>query len=223
MDIGLESKPLNEEAKHTLMKEFGLEPTEDKDIEAQIEVIEEEKSGEKTDKSEIEVEEEVKKIITDMEEIIKPVESIIDDEPIVIIRLSESEAASFLTSELSQKNVMSYTFEIFDNGTGMSKTDLRKFGKYLASSKSMQLKQTRGSQGFGAPSAFSDSQNTTGKPIVAVSKSIDNVYATVSEFSTTSKNEKKYFITPTEVDCPFLHGTYIKLHYLNVKYIRGYV
>ena len=225
-------KPLDDEAKQTLMKEFGLEsseaektePSESEKIEATVEKEEEPvKSGEITDKAEIEVEEEVKKIIGDMEEIIKPVESIIDDEPIAIIRIAEAEAASFLTSELSQKNVMSYTFEIFDNGTGMSKVDLRKFGKYLASSKSTQLKQTRGSQGFGAPSAFSDSQNTTGKPIVAVSKSVDNVYATVSEFSTTSKNEKKYFITPTEVDCPFLHGTYIKLHYLNVRYIRGYV
>ncbi len=217
-------KPLDDEAKHTLMKEFGLEPSESEDLEVQIKGEDEStKSGEITDKSEIEVEEEVKKIITDMEEIIKPIEFIVDDEPFVIIRLTETEAASFLTSELSQKNVMSYTFEIFDNGTGMSKVDLRKFGRYLASSKSMELKQTRGSQGFGAPSAFSDSQNTTGKPIVAVSKSVDNVYATVSEFSTTSKNEKKYFIAPTDIDCPFLHGTYIKLHYLNVKYIRGYV
>ncbi|MFX1339917.1 MAG: hypothetical protein ACFFDK_15000, partial [Promethearchaeota archaeon] len=206
------------------MKEFGLEPNESENLEVQLEEEAElAKSGEITDKSELEIEEEVKKIIVDMEEIIKPVESIIDDEPIVIMRISETEAASFLTLELSQKNVMSYTFEIFDNGTGMSKVDLRKFGRYLASSKSTQLKQTRGSQGFGAPSAFSDSQNTTGKPIVAVSKSLDNVYATVSEFSTTSKNEKKYFINPTDVDCPFLHGTYIKLHYLNVKYIRGYV
>jgi len=221
---GTTFKPLDDEAKHTLMKEFGLEPSESENIEVQLEKEDESaKSGEITDKAEIEVEEEVKKIIVDMEEIIKPVEAIIDDEPFVIMRISETEAASFLTSELSQKNVMSYTFEIFDNGTGMSKVDLKKFGKYLASSKSTQLKQTRGSQGFGAPSAFSDAQNTTGKPIVAVSKSVDNVYATVSEFSTTSKNEKKYFITPTEVDCPFLHGTYIKLHYLNVKYVRGYV
>ncbi|MFX1504279.1 MAG: DNA topoisomerase VI subunit B, partial [Promethearchaeota archaeon] len=118
---------------------------------------------------------------------------------------------------------MSYSFEIFDNGTGMSKIDLRKFGRYLASSKSMELKQTRGSQGFGAPSAFSDAQNTTGKPVITVSKSIDNIYATVAEFFTTSKNEKKYLIHPTEIDSPFLHGTYIKLNYLNVRYIRGYV
>ncbi|MCK4369714.1 MAG: hypothetical protein KAW03_01485, partial [Candidatus Lokiarchaeota archaeon] len=214
---------LDNEAKHTLMQELGIESTEpDDSIIKEVEVKEEE-SGEITDKEELEVEEEVRRIIDDMNEIIKPVEFIIDVEPIVIVRIREFEAPSFLTSEISQKNIMSYSFEIFDNGTGMSKIDLRKFGKYLASSKSMELKQTRGSQGFGAPSAFSDAQNTTGKPIITVSKSIDNIYATCSEFFTTSKNEKKYLIHPTEIDCPFLHGTYIKLNYLNVRYIRGYV
>ncbi|MFX0076088.1 MAG: hypothetical protein ACFE96_11635, partial [Candidatus Hermodarchaeota archaeon] len=49
------------------------------------------------------------------------------------------------------------------------------------------------------------------------------IYATVTEFFTTSKNEKKYLIRPTEVDSQFLHGTYIKLNYLNVKYVRGFV
>ncbi len=217
------AKPLNNEAKLTLMKEIGLAPAESIEISIDSFQDKEEGSGEIIDKSELEVEEEVKRIILDMNEIIKPVESIIDIEPLVIIRLREYEAASFLTSELSQKNVMSYTFEIFDNGIGMPKVDLRKFGKYLASSKSIELKQTRGSQGFGAPSAFSDAQNTTGKPIVAVSKNLESIYATVSEFFTTSKNEKKYLIHPTEVDSPFLHGTYIKLNYLNVKYVRGYV
>jgi DNA topoisomerase VI B subunit len=215
--------PLNNEAKLTLMKEVGLAPTETKTIPIDSLQDKEEGSGEIIDKTELEVEEEVKRIILDMNEIIKPVEAIIDIEPLVIIRLREYEAASFLTSELSQKNVMSYSFEIFDNGIGMPKVDLRKFGKYLASSKSIELKQTRGSQGFGAPSAFSDAQNTTGKPIVAVSKNLESIYATVSEFFTTSKNEKKYLIHPTEVDSPFLHGTYIKLNYLNVKYVRGFV
>jgi len=216
-----QKKPLNNEAKSVLMQEMGIRPTE---ISEEIFVDSEDKeteSGEIVDKSELEVEEEVLRIIEDMNEIIKPVESIIDTEPLVIIRLRESEAPSFLTSELSQKNVMSYSFEIFDNGIGMGKADLRKFGKYLASSKSFELKQTRGSQGFGAPSAFSDSQNTTGKPIIGVSKSSDNIYATVSEFFTTSKNEKKYLVHPTEVDSPFLHGTYVKLNYLNTKYKRG--
>ncbi len=205
------------------MQEMGIRPSLASEESSIISQDNEKESGEIIDKSELEVEEEVLRIIEDMNEIIKPVESIIDTEPLVIIRLRESEAPSFLTSELSQKNVMSYSFEIFDNGIGMGKADLRKFGKYLASSKSFELKQTRGSQGFGAPSAFSDSQNTTGKPILAVSKSSENIYATVSEFFTTSKNEKKYLIRPTEVDSPFLHGTYIKLNYLNTKYKRGSV
>ncbi|MFX1425281.1 MAG: DNA topoisomerase VI subunit B [Promethearchaeota archaeon] len=214
---------LDNEAKHTLMQELGIE-TPDLEVSTMVEPeTKEEESGEIRDKDELEIEEEVQRIIDDMQEIIKPVENIIDVEPIVIVRIREYEAASFLTSELSQKNIMSFTFEIFDNGTGMAKIDLRKFGRYLASSKSMELKQTRGSQGFGAPSAFSDAQNTTGKPIITVSKSSENVYATVTEFFTTSKNEKKYLIHPTDIDSPFLHGTYIKLNYLNVKYIKGYV
>ncbi|MFX1583536.1 MAG: hypothetical protein ACFFDL_02995 [Promethearchaeota archaeon] len=215
--------PLNNEAKLALMQEVGI--TESKGLE-ESEILSEEKeeqSGEIADKTQLEVEEEVRRIIDDMNEIIKPVANIVDTEPIVIIRLRENEAPSFLTSELTQKNIMNYTFEIFDNGLGMSKADLRKFGKYLASSKSVELKQTRGSQGFGAPSAFSDAQNTTGKPIIAVSKTSDMIYNTVSEFFTTSKNEKKYLVHPSEVDSPFLHGTYVKLNYLNVKYIRGYV
>jgi DNA topoisomerase VI B subunit len=217
------SQHLNNEAKHTLMQELGIESGEHNGYISEEPEIKEEESGEIVDKGELEVEEEVKRIIEDMHEIIKPVEFIIDVEPIVIIRIRESEAPSFLTSEISQKNIMSYAFEIFDNGIGMGKVDLRKFGRYLASSKSIELKQTRGSQGFGAPSAFSDAQNTTGKPIITVSKSADNVYATSSEFFTTSKNEKKYLIHPTDIDSPFLHGTYIKLNYLNVRYVRGYV
>ncbi|MFW9999948.1 MAG: DNA topoisomerase VI subunit B [Candidatus Hodarchaeota archaeon] len=217
------SQHLDNEAKHTLMQELGIESNESPITIPEETEIREEESGEITDKEELEIEEEVKRIIDDMQEIIKPVEFIIDVEPIVIVRIREYEAPSFLTSEISQKNIMSYTFEIFDNGTGMSKIDLKKFGRYLASSKSMELKQTRGSQGFGAPSAFSDAQNTTGKPVITVSKSSDQVYAICSEFFTTSKNEKKYLIHPTEIDSPFLHGTYIKLNYLNVKYVRGYV
>ncbi|MFX0106417.1 MAG: hypothetical protein ACFE75_13155, partial [Candidatus Hodarchaeota archaeon] len=217
------SQQLDNEAKHTLMQELGIESPEPAISIVKEPEVKEEESGEIITEEELEVEEEVKRIIDDMQEIIKPVEYIIDVEPIVCVRIREFEAPSFLTSEISQKNIMSYTFEIFDNGTGMSKIDLRKFGRYLASSKSMELKQTRGSQGFGAPSAFSDAQNTTGKPVITVSKSVDNVYATVTEFFTTSKNEKKYLIHPTDIDSLFLHGTYIKLSYLNVKYVRGYV
>jgi DNA topoisomerase VI B subunit len=217
------SQHLNNEAKHTLMQELGIESVEPSESISEEPEIKEEESGEIIDKEELEIEEEVKRIIEDMHEIIKPVEFIIDVEPIVIIRLREYEAPSFLTSEINQKNIMNYSFEIFDNGIGMVKVDLKKFGRYLASSKSMELKQTRGSQGFGAPSAFSDAQNTTGKPIITVSKSAENVYAIASEFFTTSKNEKKYLVHPTDIDSPFLHGTYIKLNYLNVRYVRGYV
>jgi len=216
------SQQLNDDAKHSLRMEIGIDPTESAEIK-ETEEIEENIVDEVIDKDEIEVEEEVKTIIENMEEIIKPVEDIIDIEPIVIMRIKETEPPSFLTAELSKKNVMLYSFEIFDNGTGMPSRDLKKFGRYLASSKSLELKQTRGSQGFGAPSAFSDAQNTTGKPIIAVSKSISHIYATISEFFTTSKNEKKYVVAPTEADCPFLHGTYIKLNYLNIKYNRGFV
>ncbi|MHA2399159.1 MAG: DNA topoisomerase VI subunit B [Promethearchaeota archaeon] len=217
------SQHLDNEAKHTLMKELGIETSDSEDLVIPEPEIKDDESGEIIDEAELEIEEEVKRVIGDMQEIIKPVEMIIDVEPIVIVRIREYEAPAFLTTEISQKNVMSFTFEIFDNGTGMSKIDLRKFGRYLASSKSMELKQTRGSQGFGAPSAFSDAQNTTGKPIVVVSKTAENVYATVNEFFTTSKNEKKYLIHPTDIDSPFLHGTYVKLNYLNVKYVKGYV
>ncbi|MFX1377836.1 MAG: DNA topoisomerase VI subunit B [Promethearchaeota archaeon] len=217
------SQHLNNGAKQTLMQELGIEIIEPNSKDIQELEEKEEESEDVITTEELEVEEEVQRIIDDMQEIIKPVENVIDVEPIVVVRIREYEAPSFLTSEISQKNIMSYTFEIFDNGTGMSKIDLRKFGRYLASSKSMELKQTRGSQGFGAPSAFSDAQNTTGKPVITVSKSVDNIYATVTEFFTTSKNEKKYLIHPTDIDSFFLHGTYIKLNYLNVKYVKGFV
>ena len=207
----------------SLMQDLLEEETFDSDDKEELSKEKEEEAGEIIDKAEIEVEEEVQRIIDDLEELLKPIEDLVDIEPIVVVRLRESEPPSFLTSELSQKNVMNYTIEIFDNGIGMSKGDLRKFGKYLASSKSVELKQTRGSQGFGAPSAFSDAQNTTGKPIIVASKTSDMVYANTSEFFTTSKNEKRYLIHPVDFDSPFGHGTYIKLNYLNVKYVRGYV
>jgi len=221
-----ESPLLNDDLKRTLMDEI----KKDSDLPeiAEKEEPQEEKPQEKKlkPKKKEEIEEiEVRKIVDDMESLIKPVDNIniIDKEPIVIIRLTETEAKSLLTGEIDAKNVMSYKFEVFDNGLGMTPLDLEKYGKYLASSKSIELKQTRGSQGFGAPSAFSDSQNTTGKPIVTVSKTADNLYAMASEYFTTSKNEKRYVVSPTEIDCPFLHGTYIQLNYLNIKYVRGYV
>jgi DNA topoisomerase VI B subunit len=221
---GNESEELSDSVKRTLMDEI-TKPSEPSKESVEKEKKKQEKEKPKAKKKEDIEELEVKKIVEDMESLIEPIDSvnIIDKEPIVIIRLTESEAHSLLTGEIDVKNVMSYKFEVFDNGLGMNPSDLKKYGKYLASSKSMELKQTRGSQGFGAPSAFSDAQNTTGKPIVSVSKTANNLYATASEYFTTSKNEKRYVVSPTEIDVPFLHGTYTKLNYLNIKYNRGFV
>ncbi len=44
-----------------------------------------------------------------------------------------------------------------------------------------------------------------------------------TQFYTTSKNNKEYVVPPKAIECPFSHGTYIKLTYLNVKYKQGYV
>ena len=215
------SQKLDDEAKRTLIEGITSQYHYDDLGEDKKEIGKKVSSKKKEEIEEIEV----KSIIKDMESLLQSANNlnIIDKEPLVIIRMTEYEAHSLLTGEIDAKNVMSYKFEIFDNGHGMSKVDLRKYGKYLASSKSTELKQTRGSQGFGAPSAFSDAQNTTGNPIVVISKTSENLYASASEFFTTSKNEKKYVIHPSEIDSPFLHGTYIKLHYLNIKYVRGYV
>jgi DNA topoisomerase-6 subunit B len=104
----------------------------------------------------------------------------------------------------------------------MVPADLERFGIYLASSKSEHLKQTRGSQGFGAPSAFSDAQNTTGKPIFVVTKRFNSDRTTVAEFYTTTANTKEYVNGPLDMDLPLEHGTYVKLYYLNIQYKRGY-
>ena len=86
------SGPLSNEAKRALMQEIGMEPRELAESEIQIVEKEEEKESEEiANKDQVEFEEEVKKITADMEELIKPVELVIDLEPMVIIRLSESE------------------------------------------------------------------------------------------------------------------------------------
>ena len=163
---------------------------------------------------------EVRKIMDDLGDFVAPVEGLVDQEPFVLLRIKEVKDASIPMANPGRDDA-NYTFEIFDNGTGMTPGDLQKFGKYLASSKSQKLKQTRGSQGFGAPSAFSDAQNTTGKPIVVVSKHKDELTAITTEFFTTSKNTKKYTFPPTETDVNFAHGTYVKLYYQNIRYKRG--
>jgi DNA topoisomerase-6 subunit B len=115
-----------------------------------------------------------------------------------------------------------YEFTCFDTGVGMIPKDLEKFGIYLASSKSEKLRQTRGSQGFGAPSAFSDAQNTTGKPIFTISQRFSAKEATVASYYTTTANTKEYVGGPLQMDLPFHHGSYIRLYYLNIQYRRGY-
>ncbi|QEE14334.1 ATP-binding protein [Promethearchaeum syntrophicum] len=189
-----------------------------------VEDDEEAKKLRKLRKKAKDLEQEVQDIMWGLDGYLFPIKALVEREPFVLIQLTEREAKA-VYADISKKNkeVFEYNFEIFDNGSGMAPDDLGKFGKYLASSKSHKLKQTRGSQGFGSPSAFSDAQNTTGKPIKVVSKNYNQLYGICSEFYTTSKNNKEYVVPPTEVDCFFEHGTYVELSYLNVKYKRGYI
>ncbi|MFX1368586.1 MAG: DNA topoisomerase VI subunit B [Promethearchaeota archaeon] len=142
-------------------------------------------------------------------------------EPLVVMQLTEIQMPDLVALD-DDEGFKVYEFEVFDNGVGMVPNDLEKFGIYLASSKSERLRQTRGSQGFGAPSAFSDAQNTTGKPIFAVSKRFTSKIATVTDFYTTTANTKEYTGGPMDMELPFEHGTYIRLNYLNIQYRRGY-
>ena len=161
-------------------------------------------------------------IVTNMKELLAPLLGIINTEPMLVIRIQEIEKPEMLSDDQSGRDIRMFSFECFDTGIGLVPQDLEKFGKYLASSKSEQLKQTRGSQGFGASSAFSDAQNTTGRPISVISRHIGNPKAVLTTFFTTSKNEKDYTIPPAEIDVPYEKGTYVRLNYLNVKYTRGY-
>jgi DNA topoisomerase VI B subunit len=169
-----------------------------------------------------ELDEEINNIRNAMDEFITPIVNVVDNEPMVILKLQEEEAPT-VYQEKGEKDAFLYTIEVFDNGTGMRPEDLLKFGKYLASSKSQKLRQTRGSQGFGSPSAFSDAQNTTGRPITVISKHFSEIFGIASEFYTTEKNTKVYVVPPKEIECLFTHGTYIKLQYLNKKYVKGYI
>ncbi|MCK4568299.1 MAG: DNA topoisomerase VI subunit B, partial [Candidatus Thorarchaeota archaeon] len=142
-------------------------------------------------------------------------------EPLVVMQLTEVQMPDLVPID-DEDGFKVYEFKCFDTGVGMVPSDLEKFGIYLASSKSEKLRQTRGSQGFGAPSAFSDAQNTTGKPIFTVSKRFTSDEATASNFYTTTANTKDYTGGPITLDLPFNHGTYINLYYLNIQYRRGY-
>jgi DNA topoisomerase-6 subunit B len=142
-------------------------------------------------------------------------------EPLCVIQLTEVFMPDLVPLD-DEEGFKVYEFTCFDNGVGMVPLDLEKYGIYLASSKSEKLRQTRGSQGFGAPSAFSDAQNTTGKPIFTVTRRYTSGDATVSDFYTTTANTKDYVGGPMDMDLPFEHGTYIRLNFLNIQYRRGY-
>ncbi len=143
------------------------------------------------------------------------------DEPFIAIQLTEIQMPDLIPIN-DEAGYKVYEFTCLDNGVGMVPADLEKYGIYLASSKSEKLRQTRGSQGFGAPSAFSDAQNTTGKPIFTVTKRFDSQLATVADFYTTTANTKEYVAGPLQMDLPIEHGTYVRLNYLNIRYTRGY-
>ncbi|MHA1409674.1 MAG: DNA topoisomerase VI subunit B [Candidatus Odinarchaeia archaeon] len=164
----------------------------------------------------------VEDILKRINKLINPIKDIVNTEPIAIIILKKVKKPEILPDDIQGSGIEMYSFESFDNGVGMRPVDLEKFGIYLASSKSEKLRQTRGSQGFGAPSAFSDAQNTTGKPVTVISKHPKRKKGTLQVFYTTGDNKKKYTVPPKNIDVPFEHGTYIQLWYLNVKYVRGY-
>ncbi|MBY8996509.1 MAG: DNA topoisomerase VI subunit B [Candidatus Thorarchaeota archaeon] len=160
--------------------------------------------------------------ITEFRKFLMPLRSLLSKrEPLVVMELKEVQMPDLVSID-DEEGFKVYEFTCFDTGVGMVPSDLEKFGIYLASSKSEKLRQTRGSQGFGAPSAFSDAQNTTGKPIFTVSKRFTSADATVTNFYTTTANTKDYVGGPVDMDLPFNHGTYIRLYYLNIQYRRGY-
>ncbi|MHA2426134.1 MAG: DNA topoisomerase VI subunit B, partial [Candidatus Thorarchaeota archaeon] len=160
--------------------------------------------------------------LTQFRKFLMPYRTLINKrEPLVVIQMTEVFMPDLVPLD-DDEGFKVYEFICFDNGVGMVPGDLEKYGIYLASSKSEKLRQTRGSQGFGAPSAFSDSQNTTGKPIFTVSQRFTSEKATVADFYTTTANTKDYVGGPMDMDLPFKHGTFIRLNYLNIQYRRGY-
>ncbi|MFX1475447.1 MAG: DNA topoisomerase VI subunit B [Promethearchaeota archaeon] len=154
--------------------------------------------------------------------LVAPIRNLINHEPVMLINLQELEKPDILPDEVDGRNLQMYSFEALDTGIGMTRRDLQQFGLYLASSKSQQLRQTRGSQGFGASSAFSDAQNTTGRPIIVATRYPSERQGHVSVFFTTGKNQKEYVLTETKAPLSFTHGTYLQLFYLNIQYRRSY-
>ncbi|MFX1566189.1 MAG: DNA topoisomerase VI subunit B [Promethearchaeota archaeon] len=151
-----------------------------------------------------------------------PIREIIHHEPVLLMVLQELEKPEILPSEVAGRNLLMYSFESLDTGIGMTKRDQQQYGLYLASSKSFKLCQTRGSQGFGASSAFSDAQNTTGRPVIVATRHPAERQGYASIFFTTSKNKKDYLLKETAIPMSFNHGTYLQLSFLNLPYRRGY-
>ncbi|MFX1563949.1 MAG: DNA topoisomerase VI subunit B, partial [Promethearchaeota archaeon] len=154
--------------------------------------------------------------------LVSPIRDIINKEPVLLMVLQELEKPDILPNGVGGRNLLMYSFETIDTGIGMIKRDLQQFGLYLASSKSYQLRQTRGSQGFGASSAFSDAQNTTGRPITVATRHPAENQGYTSTFFTTGKNQKEYVLPETALSLSFSHGTYMQLSFLNLPYRRGY-
>jgi DNA topoisomerase-6 subunit B len=154
--------------------------------------------------------------------LVSPIRHLINREPVLLMVLQELEKPDILPNEMGGRNLLMYSFEAIDTGIGMTKRDLQQFGLYLASSKSYHLRQTRGSQGFGASSAFSDAQNTTGRPITVATRHPAETQGVSSIFFTTGKNQKEYVLPETPLSLSFSHGTYMQLSFLNLPYRRGY-
>ncbi|MFX1484205.1 MAG: DNA topoisomerase VI subunit B [Promethearchaeota archaeon] len=205
-----------------------IEEVRTKLLEGQIDTIAQSKQLERDVRAGKEVEipprrkESIDERITEFRKFVVPLRTLLNKrEPLVVMELKEVQMPDLVPID-DEEGFKVYEFTCFDTGVGMVPNDLEKFGIYLASSKSEKLRQTRGSQGFGAPSAFSDAQNTTGKPIFTISKRFNTDAATVTNFYTTTANTKDYVGGPIDMDLPFNHGTYIKLFYLNIQYRRGY-
>ncbi len=157
-----------------------------------------------------------------LKQLVSPIRDLVNHEPVLLMVMQELEKPEILPSEVAGRNLLMYSFESIDTGIGMTKRDLQQYGLYLASSKSLKLCQTRGSQGFGASSAFSDAQNTTGRPVIVATRHQAERQGYASIFFTTSKNKKDYLLKETAIPMSFNHGTYLQLSFLNLPYRRGY-
>ena len=80
-----------------------------------------------------------KSLIKQFHNFIGPIMHNVDREPYVIVRIREIGDIERAGATEDTKATKLFCFEIFDNGVGMIKEDLAKFGLYLASSKSKTM------------------------------------------------------------------------------------